>query len=175
MAAKKKSKIEKPKRGRGRPASGRVIKIPGKFHGQDPRVEFHAPPKEDLEKILPPPNDAASKLKYPPPKKHPIFRAKWSLFVDSITRRESFHVGHLENLAILCDLYVERDDLMSFIRANGRTYCSIGRQGEVWKPYPEVLLVSKAESSIKEYSKMLGLLPKKDHGTESGGEGEEWK
>lgn len=168
MAAKKKEKNKG-----GRPATGRTIKVPAKFAGHEPRAEFHRPAKPDYEN-MPAPEDEAAKHKYPPPSKHPVFREKWMSFIDNITRRDNFHISHLENFRILCNMYVEYEDLKEFIRVNGRSYCSLGRQGEVWKPYPEVMLLSKTEASIKEYSKMLGLILKKDHGTESGGEGNKW-
>jgi hypothetical protein len=170
MAKKQKTKTKK-----GRPATGHVIAVPAKFKGHEPRLEYHGVGKKPFDASkLPEPNDEASKHKYPPPSKHPVFREKWMNFIDNITRRENFHVSHLENFRILCDMYVEYSELKDFIKENGRTYCSVGRQGEVWKPYPEVTLLGKVEASIKEYSKMLGLLLKKDHGTESGGEGGAW-
>lgn len=173
--AKKKTKTEtKVKKKMGRPADGFTIKVPRKWEGHEPRLEFHRPPKPDVEKTLPTPNDEAAKHKYPPPSKHPVFRGVWMRFIDNIARRENFHISHLENFRILCNMYVEYEELREFLRENGRTYASVGRQGEVWKPYPEVMLLSKTEASIKEYSKMLGLLLKKDHGTESGGEGDTW-
>lgn len=170
--AKKKIKTKEKNKG-GRPRTGRTIKIPAKFDGHEPRLEFHREPKPDYEKMLI--IDDASKHQYPPPSNHPIFRSIWMKFIDNIIRRENFHISHLENFRILCDMYVEYEDLKSFIRVHGRSYCSVGRQGEVWKPYPEVMLLSRVEASIKEYSKMLGLLLKKDHGNESGGEGDSWE
>ncbi len=96
-------------------------------------------------------------------------------FIENVTKRENFNIAHLDSLEILCDLYVEYDELQEFVRVNGRSYMSVGRTGEVWKFYPEVNQLMRVQAQIKEYSKMLGLLLKKDHGNESGGEASEWE
>lgn len=144
------------------------------YPGQDPRFEEHPDFKPDPETTAPEPDDEASKHRYPPPKKDKIFREKWGQFIDSVSGRENFKVGHLNTLEILCDLYVEYDQLQKFIRRKGRTYKSVGRAGEVWKFYPEVMQLNKVQGQIKDYTKMLNLLPKKDHSGDDGGEGSEW-
>lgn len=160
----------------GRPPA--KLKTFGTFHrefpGQDPKKEFHATPKPDYEKELPEPKDEAAGLKYPPPKKHPTFRKRWAEFIENITARENFKVGHLTHLEILCDLYVEYEELQEFIRTHGRSYVSVGRNGEVWKFYPEVGQLNKVSAQIKDFSKMLGIVLKKDHSAESGGEKDDW-
>lgn len=157
----------KPKNKGGRPASGRTIKVPAKFNGHEPRVEFHPGPvkSEEAETEL---SDKELKHDYPPPKRHPVFRATWMKFVDSIVRRDNFMEGHLLTFEILCDLYVESHDLTKWIDKHGRSYASVGRQGEVWKLYPEVALKKKVESQIGYYVKLLGLSPKKDFGAGQG-------
>ncbi len=172
---KKSTKTSKPKRGPGRPATGVAIRLPREYLGQDPHLDVHPPVKEDSEVTMPAPTDKASKHKYPPPKKNKIFRDKWMQFIDNVTKRENFNIAHLNALEVLCDLFVEYDDLQTFIRKHGRNYKSIGRMGLVWKFYPEVVQLNKTQGQIRDYMKMLGLLLKKDHGTESGGEAEEWK
>ncbi len=169
------SEVLTPKPKRKRTATGISIRVPKKFKNHEPRLEFHSPPKEDIEAVLPAPEDEAARHKFPPPKKHPEYRDTWMKYIDSVARRENFHTGHLEALKILCDLHVEYFELGEWIRKNGRSYCSVGRQGEVWKLYPEVGLYSKVNAQIKEYMKLLGLSPKRDHGTESGGEGGKWE
>lgn len=145
------------------------------FEGQDPQIDVRPKARPDEEKTLPPPADKAASHKYPPPKRNPIFRSKWMRFIDNVTRRENFNIAHLDSLEIICDLYVEYDELQSFVRVNGRSYLSVGRSGEVWKFYPEVQQLNRVQAQIKEYSKMLGLLLKRDHSSESDGEEEEWK
>lgn len=144
------------------------------FRGEEPRFEFHPKPKDGDVEEQEAPKDDASNLKYPPPRNHPRFRTVWSQFIESISGRENFKIGHLNNLEILCDLYVEYDDLKEFLRKKGRSYLSIGRQGEVWKFYPEVAQLNRVSAQIKDYTKILGLNPKADHAPESGGEKDEW-
>lgn len=113
------------------------------------------------------PQDAASSLKFPPPKKNKIFRQKWSRFIESIASRENFKQAHLEALEILCDLYVEYEELSAVIRIEGRTYETISRFGKLVKLRPEVAQIEKAQKSIQSYTNLLGLFPKKDHSTEN--------
>jgi Phage terminase, small subunit len=174
-----KTSTSKKKRGPGRPAIGLKVKGVRKrfkrsYPGEDAKFDILPPEKPDIEQVLEEPQDQYSKMKYPPPKKHPLFRQKWARFIDNVTRRENFNVAHLDSLEILCDLHVEYDELQTFIRTKGRSYVSMGRNGEVWKFYPEVGHLSRCQALIKEYSKMLGLLLKKDHSIESDGEKEGW-
>jgi len=144
------------------------------YPGQDPVILKIPKPVPDPEAIAPV-VDEASQHKYPPPRVHPIFRKIWMEFIDNICARENFKVGHLNSLEILCDLYVEYDELRAFLRQHGRSYQSLGRSGQVWKPFPEVAQLNLVQSNIKEYTKMLGLLLKKDHSSLSGGEKDEWE
>lgn len=179
--ATKNTSTSKPKRPRGRPAIGHKLRgLKERFHrsypGEDPRVDIVPPPKEDIEKAFDiPPDDEYEQLQYPPPKKHPTFRKMWAQFIENVTERENFKVGHLNSLEILCDLFVDYEDLREFIRVNGRSYQSVGRQGVVWKFFPEVRQLNAVQAQIKEYMKMLGLLLKKDHSSQSGGEKDNWE
>ncbi len=181
MGKLKKKPTTSEKRGPGRPRREFKVKMGDKaksfkraFSGQDPYIEITNDVKPDTEETLPTPEDVASDHAYPPPKKDPKFREVWLLFIDSISGRENFKVGHLRNLEILCDLYVEYESLQKFIRTKGRSYLSVGRAGEVWKFYPEVSLLGRVQSQIKDYTKMLNLVPKKDHTSDSGGEKDDW-
>lgn len=142
--------------------------------GEDVKLVFNTKEKPDYEETMEVPKDGLEGIKYPPPKKHPVFRKKWSEFIESIVTRENFKVGHLNNLEVLCDLYVEYEELQKFIRKKGRSYLSVGRSGEVWKFYPEVGQLSRVQSLIKDYTRLLNLSPKKDHTVESGGEKDSW-
>lgn len=159
---------------RGKPPTG-VKVFHRKFPGQEPTISLRPEAREDIEKVCAVPDDEGSRHKYPPPKRNPLFRRKWMRFIENVTARKNFNIAHLDSLEILCDLYVEYEELGEFVRVNGRSYCSVGRNGEVWKPYPETNELKRVQALIKEYSKMLGLLLKKDDGTVSGGEGDEWK
>jgi hypothetical protein len=165
--------------GRGKKATG--VKLPGtdkkfirEFSGQEATIIEKDPVIADPEAVVTV-QDEISKHKYPPPRNHPIFRKIWAEFIDNVCSRENFKVGHLNSLEILCDLYVEYDDLRAFLRTNGRSYKSISRAGQIHKLYPEVTQLNIVQSNIKEYMKMLGLLLKKDHSTESGGEKDNWE
>lgn len=171
-----KSKTEK--KPRGRPATGHKIggteqRFHREYAGQEPRVIEHSPPEPvaDENGI---PSDKYADHKYPPPKCHPIFEKIWLEHIDNITARENFKIGHLQPLAILCDLYVEYLELTKFIQDHGRSYKSVGRSGTIWRFYPEVGQIKVVQSQIKEYTKLLGLLLKKDYSIESGGEASEW-
>lgn len=166
MSTKKKKK--KPK--------GTKVVVPPKFRGQDPKVIFAEPPRKNVEDDALEPDDELAKKKYPPPRKNKIFREKWGLFIDNVTSRKNFHLGHLETLRILCDLFVEYEDLKSFLAENGQSYCAVGRQGEQWKMYPHVQQLNRVKESISVYSRMLDLIVKKDEGLGgTTGEDEDWK
>lgn len=145
-----------------------------KYPGEDPQKKLIPDQRPDFETIAAAPDDEAAKHQYPPPKKEPIFRKMWMAFIDSIARRENFNISHLNNLEILCDLYVDYEDLRKFLRINGRSYKVQGRQGEIWKFFPEVDLLSKVLMQINNYTKLLGLVLKKDESGESDGEKANW-
>lgn len=102
--------------------------------------------------------------KYPPPKKEKEFKLAWNAFIDSVTRRDNFHKGHLLQLEILCDLYSEKKKLMDIIEEEGATYATVGRHGLQRKVAPEVDQLNKVRGHIKLYSRSLGLDLMKDPG-----------
>jgi hypothetical protein len=172
--SKKKSVVSK----RGRPATGHKLQgTAERFHrqypGQEPLIVEHSGPIEDsiAEES---PSTELSDHKFPPPKKHPTFQKVWFQSIDSITNRENFKVTHLNTLEILCDLFAEYDELTTFIRKNGRSYKSVGRSGIVWRFYPEVGQIKSVQAQIRDYTKLLGLLLKKDNSIESGAETDNW-
>lgn len=119
--------------------------------------------------------DAASRHKYPPPRKNKIFRAKWMEFIDNVTSRDSFKRAHLETLTLLCDMYVEYEELSKILRTQGRTYKTVTRLGEHLKMHPATAHIDKVRANISKYTRLLDLFPKKDKGGGSEGEEEEWK
>lgn len=161
---------------RTRKSKGSVVRVPVKYKGQDPMVFFKEPPRRNIEDDVLEPDDKVGKHKYPPPRKDKIFREKWALFIDNVVGRKNFHMGHLETLRILCDCFVEYEQLRSFLAENGQAYAAVGRAGEVWRLYPQVQQLNRVKESISVYSKMLDLIVKKDHG-DGGGTGDEddWK
>lgn len=122
----------------------------------------------------PAPKDEFSKMKYPPPKKNKVFREKWKIFINSVTGRDSFKEAHLETLEVLCDLYVEYDDLIRTIRIEGRTYKTVSKWGETRKMHPAVSQLDKVRANIRSYTQRLDLFPKKDNSEGADGEEEEW-
>lgn len=132
-------------------------------------------PVADEECVLPEPDDEYSKHEYPPPKKNPIFRKTWGGFIDNVVGRENFKPSHLHTLEILCDLYVELEELNKFLRMNGMAFKVITVMGESRRMYPEVAQRDKVRAQIQQYSRFLDLFPKKDkspRGASSKEEGE---
>lgn len=160
--------------GSGKKIPGTNIVLTGTAHGEDPKLIIHPPESPDFEVVAEEPNDELSLHKFPPPKKNPKFRKVWGQFIDSITRRENFNIGHLNALEIFCDLLVEYDDLSTFIRKKGRSYQSVGRSGAVWKLYPEVTHLKAVQHQINVYIKQLGLTLRRDESGLSDGEASEW-
>lgn len=105
---------------------------------------------------------------FPPPRRNPVFVKRWSEYVTDVVRRENFKVGHLAQLKILCDLFVEYDDLLEELKISGYTYESHGRNGTQVKEMPTVAMIARVRSSIITYSKVLGLLLVKDKELSSG-------
>lgn len=167
-------KNKRPKRVFGKQPIVDTPAFKKEYPGQETE-EILPPEVPDIEKVLAEPVDEAAKHQFPPPKKHPTFRRIWMSFIDNIMRRENFNIGHLNSLETLCDLYVEAEELQEFIRVKGRSYLSRGRNGEAWKFYPEVAQLKRTQAQLKDYTKMLDLVLKKDHSTESGGEKEGWE
>lgn len=128
------------------------------------------------EEDLPVPEDGLQKLKYPPPKKNPVFRKAWADFIENVTSRDNFKPSHLHTLEILCDLYVELEALNKFLRTNGMAFKVITVMGETRRMYPEVAQRDKVRAQIQQYSRHLDLFPKKDKSLRGmdPGEDSEW-
>lgn len=91
------------------------------------------------------------------------FTFYWNLFINDVTERENFKMGHLEPLRILCLLYIEYHDLCKIIKSEGYLYENDGgRNGSQLKPNPCVAIRDKTLAEIRQYSKLLGLILKED-------------
>jgi len=147
--------------------NARRVKSAGKSVPNTPTVD---------EEGLPEPTDALASLKYPPPKKNPIFRQSWGRFIENVTSRENFKPGHLSTLEILCDLYAELEALNKFLRMNGMSFEVIMVNGKSRRMYPEVAQRDKVRAQIQQYSRFLDLFPKKDKSSRGmdPGEDSEW-
>lgn len=100
--------------------------------------------------------------KYPAPKNSARFKKYWDKFVIDVVSRPNFKQGHLFQLEVLCDLYVELEGMVEFIDQVGTTYQSDGRYGRQLKFYPEVKLIGEHRRNIAVYSKNLGIILAKD-------------
>lgn len=100
--------------------------------------------------------------KFPAPKSSPDFKKYWDKYLPKVVSRENFHNSHLDQLEVLCDLYIEYHELTNFIKENGYTYESDGRYGESHREWPQVKIRQKVTSELRMYSKQLGLVLEKD-------------
>ena len=117
-----------------------------------------------------------STIKFPSPRPdRQSFTKYWESFLPDIQDRENLKPSHLQQLRVLCDLSVEYDQLQEIIDIEGRTYESIGRNGNQIKLRPEIQQLNKVISEIRSYSKMLGLVLYKDTKTNDDEEEDEFK
>lgn len=118
----------------------------------------------------------SEKLKYPSPKANKIFRARWEEYIDDVAARDNFKKGHLSQLEILCNLYVELESLEKYLKMRGKySYLTVTRNGDQWKLYPEVAQKNRTLAEIRNYSKTLGLVLVKDKEMNDGDEENEWE
>jgi len=116
-----------------------------------------------------------STLNLKSPRKDPSFKYYWDLIIPDIKDRENLKPSHLQQLRILCDLYVEYDILKETIELTGRTYISTGRNGMQIKPVPEISLITKTIADIRNYSKSLGIVLADDKTTNQEEEDDDFK
>ncbi len=97
------------------------------------------------------------------PSNDPTFIKYWEKFYDDVVERDNFKAGHLEQLAILCQLFCDFYLLNEEIKKTGFTYETISeRYGNQIKVNPACTQRDKVLSEIRQYSKLLGLLLVKD-------------
>lgn len=96
--------------------------------------------------------------KFSAPSDDPVFVKYWDLLMPKIVERPNFDENHLKHLEILCDLYVEYNNLTKFIKENGYSFSTSSRYGDVSRPHVEVQIRTKVLAEIRAYTKMLGLL-----------------
>lgn len=103
------------------------------------------------------------------------FTKHWDLFIGDVIERDNFKEHHLQQLGILCDLYVEYDNVATLIKEEGYTFESDGRHGKQLRPRPEISIRDKILTEIRHFSKILGLILVKDTViTKKTGEKGEW-
>lgn len=114
--------------------------------------------------------------KFKSPRKDKAFSKYWKMFLGDIENRDNLKLSHLHQLQILCDLCVEYDELREAIIFAGRTYVSVGRNGDQIKLHPNVQQMNRVVSEIRNYSKILGIqLVKDTTTTKDEGENDEFK
>jgi len=97
------------------------------------------------------------------PSVDPEFNRYWDLFIGDVTARENFKPGHLEQLAILCRMYMEFYALSKQIDERGAVYENDSpRYGITIKVHPATTIRDKTIAEIRHFSKMLGLILVKD-------------
>lgn len=95
---------------------------------------------------------------YGAPKKGKEFKKYWDLLLPQIKARDNFNENHLNQLEILCDLYLEYSTLTLFIKDNGYSFTTEGRYGMSSRPHVEVNFRSKVMAEIRAYTKLLDLV-----------------
>jgi phage terminase small subunit len=112
--------------------------------------------------------------KFHAPKKDEEFIYYWDKLLPQVVKRENFHESHLEQLEILCDLYLDYNRLTEFVKINGFSFMTSGRYGDTSREHVEVKVRQKTVSEIRAYSKLLGLTLSKDDAATDEVE-DEWK
>jgi phage terminase small subunit len=111
-----------------------------------------------------------------PKKQNKLFTKYWDTLIVSVKDKPSFSEAHLYQLEVLCDLYVEYDNLSKSIDEDGYVITNISKSGEITKISPYVSQKNTTVRLIKDYSATLGLELAKEKVKEEGNEEEkdEW-
>ena len=103
------------------------------------------------------------------------FRSYWNTFIVTIASRDNFAKHHMKNLEILCNMYVEYDRMTEIIKEEGFSYISEGRNGIQKKLNPEYIERNKLLAEIRQFSRLLDIVPTKDQAMPSDSEDDgEW-
>ena len=99
----------------------------------------------------------------------------WEVFIEDVVQRENFKESHLQQLKVLCQIYVRYDTLSQWIDDNDYTYETMGQSGLQFKEHPNVGVWKKSLAEIRSYSRVLGLLLIKDKANKPAEESNPWK
>ena len=99
---------------------------------------------------------------YPAPREEARFNYYWDRYIDNVVQRDNFKNEHLDQLAILCQMYVDVEEIEDDLRAEGRTYTVQGRSGAQIKCHPLVAQLNVLRTEIRNYNRVLGLVLDKD-------------
>lgn len=111
---------------------------------------------------------------YPSPNPDKHFSMYWDKYIEGVISRDNFRNEHLDQLAILCQLYVDNDTLTDEINETGMTYVTNGRNGIQIKIKPEVSQRNITRTEIRNYNKALGLIIEKDKTNNGDKNEDEW-
>jgi len=114
-------------------------------------------------------------FEYPAPKSDKRFNYYWDRNLGNITSRDNFKQEHLDQLAILCQMYVDCEKIEAVIQEDGMTYESSGRNGKQIKTHPLLTQLNVVRTHIAVYAKMLGLTLNKDTKLRESEEELNWK
>lgn len=95
------------------------------------------------------------------PKGSTKFKKYWNILILDLSKKVNFCRSHLLQLEVLCDMYVQYEDLKNQLKKEGMTYVSEGRNGVQIKPHPALAQFNKVTVEIKNYCMLLGLRPDK--------------
>jgi len=121
-------------------------------------------PKSKNVQIISPPENLSERAKaFAPPRTTAIFQQKWYQIIDDVVRSPRFKKSHIAQLELLCEMYEDLENCMRFIRENGYSYLAMSSTTRQSKAYPEVAIVLKLRTEIRNMYKQLGLA----HGREA--------
>lgn len=80
----------------------------------------------------------------------------WSRIVDSIDR-DKVKPSHIKQMQLLCDLYIEYDQLSETLEQEGYLVTNITSQGETHKINPLYNAKDRTVKSIMQLTKSLGI------------------
>jgi phage terminase small subunit len=92
------------------------------------------------------------------PKTEPVFKKYWNLFLPQVIERKNFKDSHLEQLHVLCDLFVDYHRLTEFINENGYSFLTDGRYGQTSRPHVETQVRMNTVKELRAYLKSMGLI-----------------
>ena len=118
----------------------------------------------------------ALKEKFPCPKvAGKEYRQIWYELVNEVTNRELFKPSDLRLLEMLVDMYMEKKQIEKVLAKHGHIYFS-GEHNDIMKPRPEVNILAKLRTEIRNYHKALGIgnRPFADAAMTSQQEQDEW-
>lgn len=116
-------------------------------------------PKKNVYEITAeaPPHVSEAAIIYAPPRDTAVFRKYWYDLVSDIVGHPNFKNAHLIQLEQLCNMHEDIEKLQEFVRRKGYTYISVSKFSKSLQAYPEVQLLMKMRTELRNMYKHLGL------------------